>query len=143
MVEASSETSNSAFAAALIIAIDWQGVPFYSWPLVQWAHDHKQRPKLQPRSSQNDEELAEGAATFTPVSEFTIGDSKWKKGLGARLKAKYSGAVRRRDTGDVSAVEDFEAICDAMYQCPCAVRLLTFFANGEYELETPMYKERD
>jgi hypothetical protein len=34
----------------------------------------------------------------------------------ARLKRKHAGAVRRRDTGDASALRDFEAICEATYK---------------------------
>jgi hypothetical protein len=64
----------------------------------------------------SDEEFAAVAAASSPVYEFIAGDSKCSKFLCACLKKKYAGAVRRRDTGDAPALEDFEAICDATYK---------------------------
>jgi hypothetical protein len=109
-------TSNSAFAAALIIAIDWQGVSFACDHYCSWHVIIGGAPNANLYRLRSGEEFAAEAAAFTPVSGIIAGDSKCNKELCSRLKKKYAVAVRRRDAGDAPSLEDFEAISDATYK---------------------------
>jgi hypothetical protein len=77
--KASGETSNLAFPAALIIAIDWQGISssrdhFYSWHVIIGG-----APNANLYLPRSDEEFSAEAAASTPVSEFIACDSKCNK----------------------------------------------------------------
>jgi hypothetical protein len=70
VVEASDETSNSAFLAALIISIEWLGVSFARGYFFSWHVIIGGAPNFNLYRLKSDEEFAAEAAASTPVSEF-------------------------------------------------------------------------
>jgi hypothetical protein len=149
VVAATGENINPAFAAAVIMAIDW---PDKTFPRDHFYRGHDVvgwLPDFGLWRAKDAEVLAAERAAATPVSNLradsgtTPSNIAWNRQLSARLRAKYSLAEVRARSGDSAALDDFQAIQAATHKELAAglVRVVTLdelgsqFGDGGYRAD--------
>ena len=149
VVAATGENTKPAFAAAVIMAIDW---PDKTFPRDHFYRGHDVvgwLPDFGLWRAKDAEVLAAERAAATPVSNLRAGSGTtpsniaWNRQLSARLRAKYSLAEVRARSGDSAALDDFQAIQAATHKELAAglVRVVTLdelgsqFGDGGYRAD--------
>ena len=105
--------ANPAFAAAVVIAIDWPDVHF---PRDHFYSGHDvlgHLPDFGLWRIKDPELLASEKAASVPVAELASTNVQWNASLAARLRHRYRRAQSRLDEGDDSAMDDFNSISEA------------------------------
>ena len=105
--------ANPAFAAAVVIAIDW---PDVSFPRDRFYSGHDvvgHRPDFGLWREKDPAVLASEKLASVPVAEMARTNAQWNASLAARLRNRHRRAQLRFSEGDETAMDDFHSISEA------------------------------